>query len=165
MVVVDTRLDAKAAADAGVKTVELRRVRQLSRRPVDRRVPGQGLAGGKAKVAILEGIAGHETGDSRVEGLPRGGEGQRRASQIVASQTANWERDQGFNVFQNILQAHPEIDTVFACNDMMALGAIEAINAGGKAGKIRVLGFDAVKDARAALESGHDGRHGRAVSG
>ncbi len=37
---------------------------------------------------------------------------------------------------------------------MMALGAIEAINAGGKAGKIRVLGFDAVKDARAALESG-----------
>jgi ribose transport system substrate-binding protein len=37
---------------------------------------------------------------------------------------------------------------------MMALGAIEAINQSGRAGKIRVLGFDAVKDARAALETG-----------
>ena len=46
---------------------------------------------------------------------------------IVASQTANWERDQGFTVFQNMLQAHPDIDAVFACNDMMALGAVEAI--------------------------------------
>jgi ribose transport system substrate-binding protein len=110
-------------------------------------------SGGKAKVAILEGIAGHETGDSRVRGFREAVKGS-PGIQIVASQTANWERDQGFNVFQNILQAHPDIDTVFACNDMMALGAIEAINAGGKAGKIRVLGFDAVKDARAALESG-----------
>jgi ABC-type sugar transport system substrate-binding protein len=43
-----------------------------------------------------------------------------------ASQPANWERDQGFNVFQNI-QAHPDIDSVFACSDLMALGAVEAI--------------------------------------
>ena len=109
---------------------------------------------GKAKVAILEGIPGHETGDSRVRGFPRGDRRRRQVSRFVASQTANWERDQGFNVFQNILQAHPDIDTVFACNDMMALGAIEAINAGGKTGKIRVLGFDAVEDAREAIESG-----------
>ena len=51
---------------------------------------------------------------------------------IVASQTANWERDQGFNVFQNMLQAHPDIDTLFACNDLMALGAIEAIRRRGQ---------------------------------
>ena len=48
---------------------------------------------------------------------------------IVASQPANWERDQGFNVFQNMLQAHRDIDTVFAASDLMALGAIEAIAA------------------------------------
>ena len=73
---------------------------------------------------------------------------------VVASQTANWERDQGFTVFQNMLQAHPEIDALFACNDMMALGAVEAIAAAGKTGKIRVIGFDAVDDARQAIAAG-----------
>ena len=53
-----------------------------------------------------------------------------------------------------MLQAHPAIETVFACNDMMALGAIEAIAAAGRTGKIRVLGFDAVDDARRALLAG-----------
>ena len=73
---------------------------------------------------------------------------------IVASQPANWERDQGFNVFQNMLQAHPDIDTVFAASDLMALGAIEAIAAAGKTGKIRVVGFDALDDAKKAIEAG-----------
>jgi len=71
---------------------------------------------------------------------------------VVTSQTANWEREQGFAVFQNILQAHRDVDTVFACNDMMALGAVEAIAAAGRTGQIRVLGFDAVqmRDARSS---------------
>ena len=43
---------------------------------------------------------------------------------------------------------------MFACNDLMALGAIEAIAAAGRAGKIRVVGFDALDDARAAIEAG-----------
>ena len=73
---------------------------------------------------------------------------------IVASQPANWERDQGFNVFQNMLQAHPDIDSVFACSDLMALGAIEAIAAAGKTGKIRVIGFDALDDAKKAIAAG-----------
>ena len=77
-----------------------------------------------------------------------------RASTIVASQPANWERDQGFNVFQNMLQAHPDIDTVFAASDLMALGAIEAIAAAGKTGKIRVIGFDALDDAKKAIAAG-----------
>lgn len=152
VVVVDTRLDAKAAAEAGVRTAAFvgsdnYRGGQLIGEYLVK------VSGGKAKVVILEGIAGHETGDSRVRGFRDAVKGASDIS-IVASQTANWERDQGFNVFQNILQAHPDLDTVFACNDMMALGAIEAINAAAKAGRIRVLGFDAVKDARAALESG-----------
>jgi len=73
---------------------------------------------------------------------------------ILASQTANWERDQGYSVFQNLLQAHRELDAVFACNDMMALGAVEAIAAAGRTGSIRVFGFDAVDDARQAIEAG-----------
>jgi ribose transport system substrate-binding protein len=73
---------------------------------------------------------------------------------VVASQPANWERDQGFNVFQNMLQAHPDIDSVFACSDLMALGALEAIAAAGRTGRIRVIGFDALDDAKKAIADG-----------
>ena len=151
-IIVDTRLDPKASADAGVKTVTF----IGSDNVLGGKLIGEYLvkaSGGNAKVAILEGIPGHETGDSRVKGF-RGAVAAASGIAIVASQPANWERDQGFTVFQNILQAHPEIDTVFACNDMMALGAVEAIASAGRTGKIRVLGFDAVPDARKALLDG-----------
>ena len=59
-----------------------------------------------------------------------------------------------YNVFQNMLQAHPEIQALFACSDLMALGAVEAIAAAGKTGKIVVVGFDAFSEARAAVNKG-----------
>ena len=73
---------------------------------------------------------------------------------IVASQPANWERDLGFTVFQNMLQAHGDIDALFACSDLMALGAVEASAAAGRAGSILVVGFDAWDDARKTIEAG-----------
>ena len=152
IVIVDTRLDAKAAEAAGVKPQTFIGSDNYE---------GGKLAGeyvvsstdGKARVGILEGIPGHETGDSRLRGF-RDAVAKAPGITIVASQPANWERDQGFNVFQNMLQAHRDIDTVFAASDLMALGAIEAIAAAGRTGKIRVVGFDALDDAKKAVEAG-----------
>jgi ribose transport system substrate-binding protein len=152
IIVVDTRIDAKAAADAGVTTETF---------VGSDNYEGGKLAGayavkatgGKARIGILEGIPGHETGDSRLRGFKDAIAGQPGMS-IAASQPANWERDQGFNVFQNMLQAHGDIDTVFAASDLMALGAVEAIAAAGKTGKIRVIGFDALDDAKKAIAAG-----------
>lgn len=152
IVVVDTRLDAAAASAASVKAATF----IGSDNYEGGRAAGAELVlqtNGKAQVAILEGIPGHETGDSRLKGFKEAVKDS-PGVKILASQTANWERDQGFTVFQNMLQAHPTIDAVFACNDMMALGAVEAIAAAGKTGKIRVIGFDAVDDARKAIEAG-----------
>jgi ribose transport system substrate-binding protein len=152
IVVVDTRVDAKAAADAGVRTETF----VGSDNYEGGKLAGEYLvkaSGGKARVAILEGIPGHETGDSRLRGFREAVKDAPGIS-IVASQPANWERDQGFNVFQNMLQAHPDIDSVFACSDLMALGAIEAIAAAGKTGKLRVIGFDALDDAKKAIAAG-----------
>jgi ribose transport system substrate-binding protein len=152
VVIVDTRVDEKAASEAGIKLDGF----VGSDNYEGGKVAGEYLlkvTGGKARVGLLEGIPGHETGDSRLKGFHdavRGSPGVK----IVASQTANWERDQGFTVFQNMLQAHPDIDALFACSDMMALGAVEAIAAAGKTGKIKVIGFDAVDDARKAIEAG-----------
>ena len=152
IVIVDTRLDAKAAADAGVHAKTF----IGSDNYEGGKLAGEYVVrttGGKARIGILEGIPGHETGDSRLRGF-RDAVSKSPAISIVASQPANWERDQGFNVFQNMLQAHPDIDTVFAASDLMALGAIEAIAAGGKTGKIRVIGFDALDDAKKAIAAG-----------
>jgi ribose transport system substrate-binding protein len=152
IVIVDTRLDAKAAADAGIQA----RTFIGSDNYEGGRLAGEHVVtstGGKARVGILEGIPGHETGDSRRRGF-RDAVAKAPGITVVASQPANWERDQGFNVFQNMLQAHADIDTVFAASDLMALGAIEAIAAAGKTGKIRVVGFDALDDAKKAIEAG-----------
>ena len=152
IIIVDTRLDAKAAADAGVTP----RTFIGSDNYEGGKLAGEyvvSLTGGKARVGILEGIPGHETGDSRLRGF-RDAVASAPGITIVASQPANWERDQGFNVFQNMLQANPGIDTVFAASDLMALGAIEAIAAAGHRGKIRVVGFDALDDAKKAIAEG-----------
>jgi ribose transport system substrate-binding protein len=152
VVIVDTRVDEKAAAEAGIKLDGF----VGSDNYEGGKVAGEYLlkvTGGKAHVGLLEGIPGHETGDSRLKGFHDAVKGS-PGVKVVASQTANWERDQGFTVFQNMLQAHPDIDALFACSDMMALGAVEAIAAAGKTGKIKVIGFDAVDDARKAIQAG-----------
>jgi ribose transport system substrate-binding protein len=152
VIVVDTRVDPKAAADNNLKLGSFIGSDNFE----GGKIAGEHLAkmtGGKARVAVLEGIPGHETGDSRLRGF-REALGAHPGMSIVASQPANWERDQGFTVFQNMLQAHPETDALFACSDLMALGALEAIAAAGKSGRIRVVGFDALEDARKAIEAG-----------
>lgn len=152
VVTVDTRADAAALRAANAKIATF-----IGSDNVEGgRIAGEFVAqklGGKGKLAVLEGIPGHETGDSRLRGF-REAIAKHPGLSIVASQTANWERDQAFNVTQDILQSHPEIQAIFACNDVMALGAIEAIGAAGKTKSIAVVGFDAQDDARTAIREG-----------
>jgi ribose transport system substrate-binding protein len=152
IVVVDTRLDPKAAADANLQWETF----IGSDNYMGGRLAGEyavRISGGRARVGILEGVPGHETGDSRVRGF-RDAVKDTPGITIVASQTANFERDQGFNVFQNMLQAHRDIDLLFAASDLMALGAIEAIAAANRTGTVRVIGFDALDDAKTAMAAG-----------
>jgi ribose transport system substrate-binding protein len=152
VIIVDTRADEKALAAAGGKIETFIGSDNYDGGKIAAAFMAEKL-GGKGNVAVLEGIAGHETGDARLRGF-REVIAKSPGIKIVASQTANWERDQGFTVFQNMLEAHPEIDAVFSANDMMALGAVEAIAAKGKTGKIVVVGFDAQPEARAAIKKG-----------
>ncbi len=152
VLIVDTRIDAEAAREAGAMTVTF----IGSDNHEGGRIAGEFLAGrlgDRGEVAVLEGIPGHETADARLGGFKEG-IAEASAVRIVASQPANWERDQGFNVAQNMLQAHPDLNAIFAANDMMALGAIEAISAAGKSRQILVVGFDATDDAREAIGAG-----------
>ncbi|WBW50705.1 ribose ABC transporter substrate-binding protein RbsB [Peptoniphilus equinus] len=108
------------------------------------------LTGGKGNVVELEGIPGSSSARERGEGFNTAIEGSELT--VVAKQTANYDRTEGLSVMENILQANPEINAVFAHNDEMALGALEAIKASGR--DIKVVGFDATDDAVKSVEAG-----------
>ena len=72
----------------------------------------------------------------------------------VASQVANWDRTQGHDKMQSMLQANPNIMGVISGNDEMALGAIAALKESGKLSGVKVGGFDGSPDAVAAVKSG-----------
>lgn len=85
---------------------------------------------GKANVGIIEGLPSTYT-TARKGGFSEKAK-EYPGIKIVASQTGEWEREKAMNVAANMLQAHPEIDTFFACSDEMALGASKACQAAGK---------------------------------
>jgi len=107
---------------------------------------------GQGSIVMLEGIPGTSAARDRGAGF-RDGLTKYPGLRLIASQPANFDRAQGLNVMQNILQAQPRIDAVFAQNDEMALGAIQAIRTANRTG-IMVVGFDAVPDAVAAVADG-----------
>lgn len=152
VVIVDTRIDAGALRQAGGTVATFIGSDNVN----GGRMAGQFLVqklGGKGRIAVLEGIAGHETSDSRIRGF-REALARSPGMVVVSSQPANMERDQGFTVTQNLLQSHSDLQAIFAANDLMALGAVEAIAAAGKTGRIAVVGFDAQDDARQAIRDG-----------
>ena len=76
------------------------------------------------------------------------------AQEKVAEEVANWDRTQGYNKMQSIIQANPEIDAVISGNDEMALGAIAALKEAGKLEGVTVGGFDGSPDAVEAIKAG-----------
>lgn len=73
---------------------------------------------------------------------------------MVAQQSADFDRNKAMDVMETIMQANHEIDAVFCGNDAMAMGAYQAVLSAGKAGKVKVFGFDGSKDAIEGIASG-----------
>ncbi len=105
------------------------------------------LAGEDAKCVELEGVNGASATIDRGEGFHQVADDKLN---VAASQTANFNRAEGMSVMENLLQAHPDVQCVFAHNDEMALGAVEAV--GGK--DIIIAGFDATDDAINSIKEG-----------
>lgn len=107
------------------------------------------LIGEGSKVAELQGVPGASATIDRGEGFHQVAD---EKLEVAASQTANFNRAEGMTVMENILQSDSEIKGVFAHNDEMALGAVEAVAASGK--NIKIVGFDATDDAQKAVQDG-----------
>jgi len=70
---------------------------------------------------------------------------------VVSSQSANFDRQKGLSVMENVIQSKPDFDAVFAQNDEMALGAVKAIKAANK--HVVVVGFDGTLDGKQAVKA------------
>ena len=105
------------------------------------------LVGEGAVCAELQGVLGASATVDRGAGFHNVADTK---LSVVASQTANFNREEGLSVMEDMLQANPEIACVFAHNDEMALGALEALD--GK--DVKIAGFDATADALAAVQAG-----------
>ena len=103
-------------------------------------------------VAILQGIITQSTGQARATGSHKGLTAC--GMNIVAEQPANWDRAQGLSVMENILTGNPNLKAVFASNDNMALGAIEALKNAEMLDQVLVVGFDANPDAAVSILAG-----------
>ena len=111
------------------------------------------LLGGKGEVAVIRGILGIRTHDDRLAGF-REAITAAPGIECVTIQPANSERAMGMSVMENILTTHPDLKAVFATNDQMALGAVEAVAARNSTGRVAVIGVDATKEAVAAVQKG-----------
>ncbi len=107
------------------------------------------MVGEGAKVAELEGVPGASATRERGKGFHNVAD---EKLEVVAKQTADFDRTKGLNVMENLLQGNPDIQAVFAHNDEMALGAIQAISSSGR--EILVVGFDGNEDAVKAVNEG-----------
>jgi ribose transport system substrate-binding protein len=111
------------------------------------------LLDGKGQVAVIRGILGIATHEDRLAGFKEAIAAS-PGIEIIAVQPANSERSLGMSVMENLLTTHPGLRAVFATNDQMALGAVEAIAARNLTGKVSVVGVDATGEALHAIESG-----------
>ena len=146
----DTRIDPAAVKEAGLKSVPYIGTNNYDGAKMggEYALAKLGIAG--KEVAVLTGISGQQNAADRRNGFVDSTKGK---VTVVAEQTANWEVEQGYNVFQNILQANPKVGFVFASNDNMGLGALRAAKEAGR-DDIIVLGYDAIGGALEAVEKG-----------
>ncbi|QQZ11322.1 ribose ABC transporter substrate-binding protein RbsB [Heyndrickxia vini] len=105
--------------------------------------------GKNANVVELEGVPGASATRERGKGFHNVADKQLK---VVEKQSAHFDRTEGLNVMENIIQGNPDVQAVFAHNDEMALGALEAINSSGK--DILVVGFDGNDDALKSIKDG-----------
>lgn len=109
------------------------------------------LLPGGGKVAAIGGIAGDVTSGQRVDGFGKAITGKLQLVQTVA---ANWERQEALTQATNLMRAHPDLKGFFVANDDMGLGVARAVATAGKAGQIKIISVDGIKDALTAVKNG-----------
>jgi ribose transport system substrate-binding protein len=148
---IDNRLDAQSMQQAGLADVPFIGVDN----DAGAYKAGQFLAAkvsSPTKAAILEGIRSADNARQRMEGAKRA-LSENKNIKLVASETANWKIDEAYKVTKAMFTKTPDIQLLFAANDMMAMGAVKYLQESGKS-QVKVVGYDALDEAVAEVQSG-----------
>lgn len=147
---IDNRLDAAALKDAGLEIPFVGPDNRAGAAAVGRVLAAK-LAKGDA-VVIIEGIPTADNGRQRRLGFE---DAVKEAGlNLVAVQSGQWEMERANTVAAALLNAHPNLKAIFCGNDNMSLGAVAAIKAAGREGKVLVAGFDNIRALKPLLASG-----------
>jgi ribose transport system substrate-binding protein len=147
---IDVELDEAAKKQAGIDLAFVGPDNRLGAKE-----SGEVLAkalGPGGKVVIIEGNPGADNAQQRKLGFDEAVKEGKLT--LLDSRTAHWETEEANTVFANILTAHPDVQGVMAANDSMALGVVKAIDAAGKSGQIKVVGFDNIPAVQPLLKEG-----------
>lgn len=153
-IISDRRIDVKAAREAGARPIIVDLVDFY----------GQGKAGaeyivkklsktGGGKVAIIEGLPGAPQSEARRDGAA---DVFNKSSlvDLVSVQPGNWDRSKAYHVTTNLLQAHSDLKAIICANDIMALAAVEAIDAMDRTDQVMVVGIDLIPQAKESIANG-----------
>jgi ribose transport system substrate-binding protein len=107
---------------------------------------------GKGKVLVIDGNLVHQTGRDRAR---VGSYLKEKYPDVkVVQQPGNWTQAEGMAVAENVLTANPDVNWIFTAADPMAMGAIQAVQAAGLQGKVKIMGFDANPESIDAIKKG-----------
>ncbi|WP_110949167.1 sugar ABC transporter substrate-binding protein [Pseudomonas bohemica] len=104
------------------------------------------------QVGIIEGVPTTTNAQQRTAGFKDAMDAAQM--KIVSTQSGNWEIDKGNAVASAMLNEYPNLKALLAGNDSMALGAVSAVRAAGKAGKVQVVGYDNINAIKPMLKDG-----------
>ncbi len=153
VVILDTRIDPAALKDSGLTYTAY----FGSNNKEGGRMAAQELlraAPSPRRVLLLGGVDGQETAAARRDGFSAEIVVKAPSAEIT-ERTCNWRRTEARKTVEALLAAGKAFDAIFAANDEMALGALEAIEVSTSANKPKVVvGFDAIPEALAAVRSG-----------
>ena len=137
---IDNKLDAQVLAEQTVKVPFVGPDNRAGAKMVGAYLASKLKPGDQ--VAMLEGIKTAFNGQQRKLGFE---DAMKEAGlKIVDSQSALWEIEPANKIASAMLGEHPEIKALLCCNDSMALGALAAVKAAGRAGQVLIVGYDGI---------------------
>jgi ribose transport system substrate-binding protein len=147
---IDNKLDSEVLKQAGLAVPFVGPDNRAGAKKVGEELARHLKAGDQ--VAIIEGIPTAHNGQQRRLGFEDAM--QAAGMKIVTTQSGNWEMEKANNVAAGILSEHKDLKAILCANDNMALGAVAAIQAAGKAGQVLVVGFDNIGAIKPMLADG-----------
>jgi len=148
---IDNRLDPDLLKSKGISVPFVGPDNRKGARLVGDYLASQKLKAGD-QVGIIEGVPTTTNAQQRTAGFKDAMDAAQM--KIVSVQSGNWEIDKGNAVAASMLNEYPDLKALLAGNDSMALGAVSAVRAAGKAGQVQVVGYDNINAIKPMLDDG-----------